>query len=115
MPRTTITKTTLATNGYPTDGVTATVTAADAANDNQCTHTGKEIIIARNSGAGARTVTITSVALNGRLGNITADSIAAGATHVYGPFAVEGWRQTDGYLYFEGEHAEVLFTVLVIP
>lgn len=115
MPRTTLTKTTCTTNGWPTAGVTATVTAADASNLNQCTFTGKEVIIARNSGAGARTVTITSVTYLGRTGHITAESIAAGATKVFGPFAIDGWKQTDGYLYFQGEHAEVLFTVLVLP
>lgn len=115
MPRTALTKTTLTTNGFPTAGVTATVTAADAANQNSCTFTGKEVIIARNSGAGARTVTITSVSYLGRTGHITAQSIAAGATAVFGPFSIEGWRQTDGSLYFEGSHAEILFTVLVLP
>ena len=115
MPRTSLTKTTLTTNGWPTAGVTATVTAADASNLNSCTFTGKEVIIARNSGVGARTVTITSVTYLGRTGHITAQSIAAGATAVFGPFAIDGWRQTDGALYFEGSHAEILFTVLVLP
>jgi hypothetical protein len=91
------------------------VTAADASNLNQCAHTGKEVIYARNSGAGARTVTITSVSYLGRTGHITAESIAAGATKVFGPFSIEGWKQTDGYLYFQAEHAEVLFTVLTLP
>lgn len=115
MARQTLTKTTATTTGWPTDGVTATVTAADATNKEQFALTGKEIIIARNSGAGARTVTITSVAVNGRTGHITADSIAAGATHVYGPFNPNGWKQTDGMIYFEAEHAEVLYTVIVVP
>lgn len=115
MPRTTLTKTTLTTRGFPTDGVTATATAADVSNKNQVRLTGKEIVLARNSGAQARTVTISSVAINGRLGDITADSIEAGATHVYGPFDLNGWMQSDGYLYLEANHAEVLFTVLVVP
>lgn len=115
MARVTLTKTKLSSRGWPIDGVTATVTAADITDKNQFRLTGKEILIARNSGASARTVTITSVAVNGRTGDITADSIAPGATHVYGPFDLNGWQQTDGYLYFEANNAEVLFTVIELP
>jgi hypothetical protein len=94
-----------------------TWTAADATNLNQFLLTGREILLARNTGAGARTVTVTSApdAL-GRTGHITADSIAAGATHVYGPWPnLTGWIQSDGMLYFEGSHAEIEFAVLLQP
>lgn len=115
MARTLLVKTTLTDNGWPTDGVTATFAAADTVNDNYFVHTGKEIVVARNSGASPRTVTINSVAVNGRTGDITADSIAAGATHVYGPFDITGFRQTDGNINLEADHAEVLFAVFVLP
>ena len=116
MARQVLTKTTLTRTGWPTDGVTATFTAADVANKEQFALTGKEIVVARNSGASARTVTINSVAINGRTGDITADSIAAGATHVYGPFNPDGgWAQTDGTLHLEADNAEVLFAVFVLP
>lgn len=115
MARQVLTKTALTRSGWPTDGVTATFTAANVTDKEEFALTGKEIVIARNSGASARTVTIESVAVNGREGDITADSIAAGATHVYGPFEIQGWRQADGNLYLEANNAEVLFAVLVLP
>ncbi len=103
--------------GYAGAGVALTATAADTTNQNSTPHTGREIIIARNSGATGRTVTITSSPAQGtlRTGNITAESIAAGATRVYGPFPLNGWIQADSQLYFEANHAEVLFTVLRLP
>jgi hypothetical protein len=55
------------------------------------------------------------VAVNGRTGNITADAIAAGAIIVYGPLEVNGFRQPDGMIYLEANHAEVLFAVFVLP
>ncbi len=103
--------------GYAGAGVVLTATAADTTNQNSTPLTGREIIIARNSGASSRTVTITSSAAQGtgRLGNIAAESIAAGATRAYGPFPLNGWIQSDSTLYFEANNAEVLFTVLRLP
>jgi hypothetical protein len=89
--------------------------AADATNKEQVVHSGREVIIAHNTGVGARTVTITSKAINGRTGDVTAYSIGAGEYARFGPFPTRGWRQTDGFLYFEAEHAEVLFLVLKVP
>lgn len=112
MARTTIAPVQADTDG----GVVLTETAADIVNQNQAVHTGREVIIARNSGVTGRTVTITSApdAL-GRLGNISADALAASASKAYGPFPTHGWRQVDGFLYFEANNAEVLFTVIRLP
>lgn len=100
-----------------TDGKTLTWTAADVANQNAAVHTGRLIVLARNTGASARTVTVTSAAEAGlgRVGHITADSLAAAEVHAYGPFGTTGWQQADGRLYFEANHAEVEFAVLEIP
>lgn len=91
-------------------------TAADTVNKERVAHTGKEVILARNSGASARTVTVDGVVLLGRTGSITAYSIDAGETVVVGPLPTDGWRQTSGldagYLTFEASNAEVLFSVL---
>jgi hypothetical protein len=115
MPRTTV-PVDVAPGGYAGAGVLCTQTAADPTNLNRCVHTGRELILARNTGATARTVTITSVDdPYGRQEHISAESIAAGALRMYGPFPVAGWRQTDGYLYFEASHAEVVFTVIRLP
>lgn len=93
-----------------------TWTACHATDKEQVAHTGREMLLFRNTGAGARTVTVTSVADSlGRSGDISAYSIGAGLFSVLGPFPVHGWRQSDGYLYFEAEHAEVTCAVIKIP
>lgn len=119
MARTTLTKTTVPTP-YADAGVVVTMTAADTSNQNRVTLTGKEIVIAHNTGASTRTVTFTSVADRfGRTNDISAENILAGEIKVYGPgLAIEGWNSVDAavtYLYLEANHAEVKFGVLVIP
>ena len=114
MARVTNTRT-KAVGPWPTDGVVVTMTAADVTNKQQTPCTGREIIIAQNTGVSARTVTINSVAVNGRSGDITADSLAAGAIVIYGPFDRRGFKQVDGNIYFEASHAEVKFGVVELP
>lgn len=90
--------------------------AADAANGMAVPLTGRELIYARNTGAGARTLTITSVAVDGRTGDITAYSLGAGEECLFGPFTTRGWQQaSDGKLYLTAEHAEVKLLVIKIP
>jgi len=99
------------------NSVDLAMTAAVAADKEQTVMSGKDLVIAHNTGAGARTVTFTSVA-NGqdkRTGDITTYSIGAGEFAVFGPFEKSGWMQTDGKLYFEAEHAEVKFGVVALP
>ena len=116
MPRTTLTES-VAPGPFPTAGVVVTADAADIANQNRVTWTGRALIIAHNTGASGRTVTITSVADRfGRTGTISAEAIAAGVRRVYGPFTnPDGWRQSDGYLYLEANNAEVVFMVITLP
>lgn len=98
------------------NGADLTETAADATNKEQVLLTGRELIIAHNTGAGARTVTFTSVAdALGRSGDITTYSIGAGEIAVFGPFKREGWAQSNGYLYIEASHAEVKWGVVRLP
>lgn len=113
MARTALTKTTIP-SPYAGAGVAITMTAADTSNQNSFPLTGREIVIAWNSGATSRTVTVTSVDDRyGRQENISAEAIAAGAIRVYGVgLALEGWQQTDGNLYLEASNAEVKFGVL---
>lgn len=96
---------------YPTDGVVVTPTAANVTDKEKIRITGRELILAHNAGDSTRAVTIDSVALNGRTGNIS-DSIAAGAIHVYGPFDLDGWQQTDGYLNCEAAHSDIKWMVI---
>ena len=103
---------------WATAGEALTMTAADVANKEQVAASGKEIVIAHNSGAAPHAVTITSKAHapSGRTGDITTEAIAAGEIRVYGgPFPTNGWRQTDGQLYFEADSAEVKFGVIRLP
>ena len=106
---------------YPTLQPTAAsldfaLVAINATNKCQVALTGKELLLVQNTGAGARTFTVSSVAdALKRSGDITAYSLGAGKFMVLGPFAIEGWRQSDGNLYFEGEHAEIKVTVIRLP
>lgn len=77
---------------------------------------GKTILLARNTNAGAQTITVTSSADSmGRSGDITTYSLAAGAIVALGPFQTDGWRQTDGNLYAVASHIDVKFSVLYLP
>ena len=117
MARVTLTPTPVS-GKFPTTVVALTETAADDTLLNQFKLTGREILIFRNTHAtDAKTVTITSVAhpVTGRTGDITAFSVAAGLSYMVGPLAPEGWRQTDGYLYFAGESDDIHFQVIQIP
>lgn len=115
MPRTTISPEVIPTNTPLTEEVVVWV-AADASNGNQFAHTGRETLLVWNSGAGARTFTPTSVAVNGRQDpkNGVAQSIGAGLLRVYN-FRGEGWKQSDGYVYIDAEHAEVKYIVFQHP
>ena len=98
--------------------LSATVTwvAADATNKNQCPLTGKEILLVRNTDAGAHTVTVTSAPnARNRTGHITAYALAAGKTAAFGPFDTNGWVQSGAKLYFEADDATVEFAVLRLP
>ncbi len=113
--RQTLTKTT-APGAIASAGVAVTMTATDVANKDRFISTGKELVIAQNTGVGACTVTITSAADEyGRLGHITAESIAASAIRVYGPFPVAGWRQSTGYVHLEASAVDVKFGVVTLP
>ena len=94
-------------------GVSVTFTAEDVTNHSAFVATGSDLVMAWNSGASPYTVTVTSFADPfGRLGNITAEAIAAGEHRIYGPFATAGWKQADGNIYFDASNASVKFAVI---
>ena len=106
---------------YPSLPITAlaahlTMTAADASNKNSFVASGNDLVVAWNSGAvDAHTVTITSEPdPMKRTGDITAYSIAAGLMAIFGPFKAEGWKQTDGKVWLEANHAEIKFGVIAL-
>lgn len=115
MATTVLAKTTMP-GPYDTDGVAITWQAGDDVDGNHFLSTGKEILLVRNDDAGAQTVTVTSTAdPQGRTGDITADSIAAGAYAVYQEFPVSGWRNSDGEVVVTPSDANLFFAVLVLP
>lgn len=117
MTRATLTKKTplgtLGTRYGTANAADLTMTAANSSDKEQFVASGKDIVIAHNTGAGARTVTITSsVDSDGRTGDIATYSLGAGEYGVFGPFDLDGWVQTDGKVYLQAEHSEVLFGVV---
>lgn len=101
------------------NGADFTLAAADVANGNKFTCTGREILIAQNTdGVNPYTVTITSVAdEKNRTGSISAYSLAAGEFAVFGVGLTnsKGWQQTDGTILVSGENVAVKFAVLRLP
>lgn len=107
---------TAAGGGYNYAGIAVTMTAADASNKNSFIATGKELVIAQNTDASSHTVTITSATdERGRTKDISAETIAAGAIRIYGPFPLAGWDQGGGIIYLEANDATVKFGVVKLP
>lgn len=112
MARATLTTSTApGSNNYT--GAAVTMTAADASNLNEFVASGKDLVVAHNTGGSAYTVTITSVAdPYGRTGDVAAVSIAAGAYMVFGPLENTGWLQTNGKVYLQASNAAVKFGIV---
>src|SRR5687767_10119504 len=87
-------------------GDAITFTAATTSDQEAAFQSG-DYLLAWNSGASGRTVTVYSAPApdSGRTNDITAEAIAAGAIRVYGPFERAGWRQSNGKLKFKASHA----------
>lgn len=116
MPRTALPIETLP-GATPLTAEALTWTAADVANGNRFTITGREVIYARNVGASTRTVTMQTVAVNGRQDPLhnTAQNITAGQYLAWGPIPTKGFKQTDGEFYLSANHAEVEFMIVRQP
>lgn len=105
---------------YPALPITAnaldfafTPAGADFADGAGFVMTGKEILIVHNANIGAQTLTVSSVIdPYKRTGDITTYSIGIGEYAVFPQFQLEGWKQTDGYLYFAASATDVEFAVL---
>ncbi|MBW2084435.1 MAG: hypothetical protein JRI54_00165 [Deltaproteobacteria bacterium] len=115
MARATLTKTN-APGYYASTGAALTLAAADVTNKNEFVSTGKELVVAQNTGASSGTVTINSTAdPYGRTEDITDYSIDAGGIAIFGPFPTLGWQQSDGKIYLEASTADIKFGVIVLP
>ncbi len=114
MPRTDLTKT-AAPGAYPSAGTLITYGNADASNGNSFVFNANELVVVKNVHASAaKTVTLTSSAdTQGRTKNITAESIPAGVTRIFGPFTQKmGWQQTGGVFHIDGEDTNVRIAVI---
>lgn len=101
---------------YPADSADLAMTAADVANMNQFSASGKDLIVAHNTGASAYSVTITSAPdPYGRSKDIATYSLAAGEYAVFGPFQLAGWVQSDGKIYLQASNASVKFGIVALP
>lgn len=92
--------------------------AADVANGNEISFTGRNLLLVRNVNAGAQTFTITSAPFFNRTGDITNYSLATGEFAVFNLFgggALDGWRQSTGKLFLNGSHADIQFALISIP
>lgn len=101
----------------PADSLDIVLTAADVANGNSISFgaTDAMLVLARNSGASAYTLTLTSVpdALN-RTGDVSAYSLGAGDSIAF-LVRKAGWVQSDGALYLSANNAAVLIAGLTLP
>lgn len=106
---------------YPALPITALAadfvyTAADAVNGNSFVSTGRELVLVNNSGGSAYTVTFSSVADSvNRTGDIATYSVGAGLFSVFGPFAQNGWKQSDGTVLVTASNAAIKFAVIRLP
>lgn len=102
-----ITKTTIP-DFYSQTGAALTMAAGDASNFNHIVADGEGLLVAQNTGAGSRTITITSVADpgNGRTGNVAAQALAAGEIRVF-HLRPRGWANSSGQIVVTVSHAEV--------
>ena len=91
----------------------ATPLACDATNFNTVANDGQTIVLAKNTGAGARTIDfIIKRTVDGVTPDRAAISIAAGATRVFGPFPINDYSAA---LDFNAEHAEVEVSAYRVP
>lgn len=91
-------------------------TTADSTNFDEFAFTGRELIVVRNSTAGALTFTLESSAdPQGRLSDITAYSLAAGEFGVFWAGALPGWNQGSGLFFLRSSASTMDYAIIRIP
>lgn len=98
---------------YSTLGRVVTMNASDASNGNDFVASRDQIIIARNTNAGAQTITITPQAVEryGTLRGVSAVSLAAGEIRLF-RLADIGWKDANGKINLTTSHADVLLGIV---
>jgi hypothetical protein len=108
---------------YPPAGVVTALaldlvwTAADVANGNKFTFTGKEILLINNTDSAGHHCTFSSVAdSRGRADDITSYALAAADIARFSfRGGAEGWQQSDGSIHISADDATVKFAIITIP
>lgn len=86
--------------------------AADVANSNDFTFTGKEIILARNDDASPQLVTLESIAgPHNRTGDVVLTP-ASGAYAMYQATGLAGWIQSTGKFHLKAATTTVFFAIV---
>jgi len=89
------------------------MTAADASNGNSFVTTGTEILLVQNTDSSAHTFTISSVAINGRTGDITTYSVPANSIAAFSfRGGLQGWQQSNGNVNLAASSALIYFGVI---
>lgn len=101
-------------------GLSVPFVAADVPNQNKFAWTGREILLARNTGASVHNVTIQSPNLGGRTVVLAAQPIAAAGDVGGADFKVwygfdQTFMKTGTIVEFGADHAEVVFAVVRLP
>lgn len=91
------------------------LSGSSGANGNQAAFNGASLMLItfQNTAVGSQTVTITSLASStvyNRTGDITAYAMAAGAISQF-LIPANGYKQVDGFVYFEGNSASIKCSV----
>ena len=73
------------------------------------------LLLLDNTDAGAQTVTVTSVAKDGRTGDITAYSIGIGEQALLGPFDAAGWNQSTNSVHIDVSATTVKACAVELP
>lgn len=90
-------------------------TTADSVNFDQFNFTGRELIIVRNSTAGALTVTFESAAdPQGRLADITTYTVGVGLFAAFWVGALPGWNQA-GQFFLRSSASTMDYAIIKIP
>ena len=94
-----------------------TYAAADVGNMNEFPHTGRELILVRNTdGAAPHNISLTSAPdPQKRSADITTYAVALNGFSVFWAGDIIGWRQTDGNFYLEADDVQIEFAIVKIP
>jgi hypothetical protein len=101
-------------------GVLATLSwtkliGSTGANGNQTPITGAEVFIFHNNATGSRPLLIESVDDQlGRQEDLSV-TLTSGTYRFVGPMKIEGWRQSDGNLYYESTATQIRVAVVKVP